>query len=246
MAMTPTETTLPVDGGETKRRYVREVFTSIAPRYDLLNRLLSLRVDRRWRRRAVDALRYGDSPEGLFLDLCAGTQDLAAELGNRDDFRGRIVAADFVPEMLKLGAGKTDRAAPVAADALQMPFAAAAFDGAMVGFGVRNLVDLDAGFREAARVLRPGGRLVVLEFTTPRWQPLRALYLGYFRRVLPLIGRFVSKHRSAYDWLPASVLAFPEPPELASRLAAAGFEQVTWKTLWGGIVALHTGIRSPE
>lgn len=241
--MARTETGLPVEGGDAKRKYVREVFTSIAPRYDLLNRVLSLRVDRRWRRRAVDALGYAEVAEGMFLDLCAGTQDLAAELGRRADFRGRIVAADFVPAMLRLGVGKTDRAEPVAADALRLPFATAAFDGAIVGFGVRNLVDLDAGLREAARVIKPGGRLVVLEFTTPSRQPLRSAYLGYFCQVLPRIGRFVSKHRSAYDWLPASVLAFPDPPELAQRMTAAGFAGVTWRTLWGGIVALHVGTR---
>jgi demethylmenaquinone methyltransferase/2-methoxy-6-polyprenyl-1,4-benzoquinol methylase len=113
-----------------------------------------------------------------------------------------------------------------------------------VGFGVRNLMDLDTGLREAARVLKPGARLVVLEFSTPQRQPLRGLYLAYLKRVLPLIGRLVSKDRSAYDWLPASVLGFPDPPVLAERLQEAGFTDVGWVTLWGGIVALHTGSRS--
>ncbi len=244
--MTATETPLPLGGGEAKRRYVREVFDSIAPRYDLLNRVLSLNVDRRWRRRAVATLDWQAHSDGCFLDLCAGTLDLSAELGNQQGFSGRVIGADFVPAMLRRGRGKSARVVPVAADALTLPFADASFDGAMVGFGVRNLVDLDAGLREAARVIRPGGRLVVLEFSTPRHQPLRALYLGYFRQVLPRIGRFVSKHRSAYDWLPASVLAFPDPPALAGRMTAAGFDTVRWETLWGGIVALHTGLRSTE
>jgi demethylmenaquinone methyltransferase / 2-methoxy-6-polyprenyl-1,4-benzoquinol methylase len=131
----------------------------------------------------------------------------------------------------------------VAADALRLPFADGTFDGATVGFGVRNLADLDAGLGELARVLRPGGRLAILEFTTPGWQPFRAIYLFYFLRVLPWIGRAVSRHGSAYAYLPASVLRFPEPPELAARLRAAGFEDVAWERLTGGIVAVHTATR---
>lgn len=243
--MTPTDTRLPVTGGDAKRTYVREVFAGIAPRYDLLNHVLSLNADRRWRRRAVDALGWEQVPDGQYLDLCAGTLDLAADLANRPGFSGRVVAADFVPAMLRQGRGKSARTLPAAADALCLPFGAASFDGATVGFGVRNLMDLDAGLREAARVIRPGGRLVVLEFTTPRWQPLRALYLGYFTQVLPRVGRLVSKHRTAYDWLPASVLAFPEPARLAERMVEAGFGPVEWRTMWGGIVAVHTAVRSP-
>lgn len=239
------EQPLPVTGGDAKREYVREVFTGIAPRYDQLNHLLSLNADRRWRRLAVDALGWETAPGGRYLDLCAGTLDLASELGNRPGFGGQVIAADFVPAMLIRGAGKSARVRPAAADALQLPFDDAVFAGATVGFGVRNLMDLDAGLREAARVLTPGARLVVLEFTVPRWQPLRALYLAYFRHVLPRIGRLVSKHTSAYDWLPASVLAFPDPPALAARLEAAGFEAVRWELLWGGIVAIHVGVRRP-
>jgi demethylmenaquinone methyltransferase/2-methoxy-6-polyprenyl-1,4-benzoquinol methylase len=192
----------------------------------------------------VDRLGWQANVEGTYLDLCAGTLDLAAELANREAFRGRVVGADFVPAMLAAGHGKSPRTYPAAADALRLPFADRSFDGAMVGFGVRNLMDLDAGLREAGRVVRPGGRLVVLELSTPRWPPLRWLYLTYFTQVLPRIGRLVSKHRSAYDWLPASVLAFPEPTELAERMRGAGFRDVGWQTLWGGIVALHTGTRS--
>ena len=239
------EQPLPVTGGDAKREYVREVFTGIAPRYDQLNHLLSLNTDQRWRRLAVDALGWQAAPGGRYLDLCAGTLDLASELGNRPGFGGQVIAADFVPAMLIRGAGKSARVRPAAADALQLPFDDAVFAGATVGFGVRNLMDLDAGLREAARVLTPGARLVVLEFTVPRWQPLRALYLAYFRHVLPRIGRLVSKHTSAYDWLPASVLAFPDPPALAARLEAAGFEAVRWELLWGGIVAIHVGVRRP-
>ena len=234
---------LPVTGGAAKREYVRRVFSEIAPRYDLLNHVLSFNADRRWRRVAVDQMHWQDAPTGRYLDLCAGTLDLAAELGNRAGFRGHVVAADFVTEMLRGGARKSLRVAPATADALRLPFADAVFDGASVGFGARNFMDLDAGLREAARVLKPGARFVVLEFSTPYWRPFRAIYLAYLRQVLPRIGRVVSKHRSAYDWLPASVLSFPEPAALARRLEAAGFGPVTWRTLWGGIVAIHTAIR---
>ena len=240
------EQPLPVTGGDAKREYVRAVFSDIAPRYDQLNHLLSLNADRRWRRAAVDRLGWETTPTGVFLDLCAGTLDLASELGNRAGFSGHVIAADFVPAMLSRGVGKSSRVQPAAADALCLPFDDAVFAGATVGFGVRNLMDLDAGLREAARVLRPGARFVVLEFTVPHWQPLRSIYLAYFRHVLPRIGRLVSKHTSAYDWLPASVLAFPDPPALAARLEAAGFEAVRWELLWGGIVALHVGVRRPS
>ena len=236
-------TTLPITGGAAKRDYVRGVFADIAPRYDLLNHVLSLNADRRWRRAAIDQLGWTNAPGGTYLDLCAGTLDLAAELGNRDGFSGHVIAADFVTPMLRGGAGKSARVVPTTADALRLPFADAAFDGATVGFGVRNLMDLDAGLREASRVLKPGARFVVLEFTTPAWQPFRACYLIYLQHVLPRIGRLVSKHRTAYDWLPASVLEFPEPPELAARLEQAGFTQVSWQTQWGGIVAIHTAVR---
>jgi len=221
------------------------MFTAIAPRYDFLNHLLSFNVDRSWRRRAVAQLGWEAKPDGTYLDLCAGTLDLAAELTRRDGFRGRVIGADFVVQMLALGKDKAppSRIVPVAADALALPFPAARFDGALVGFGVRNLADLDSGLSEAARVLKPGARFVILEFATPRFAPLRAIYLFYFRRVLPAIGRLVSKHRDAYTYLPESVLAFPEPEALAQRLRAAGFSRVGFERLTGGICAVHYGTR---
>jgi demethylmenaquinone methyltransferase/2-methoxy-6-polyprenyl-1,4-benzoquinol methylase len=159
-----------------------------------------------------------------------------------------VVGSDFTYAMLENGvrAGKTAGAPiePACADALALPYPDGAFDGATVGFGVRNLADLDAGLREMARVLKPGARLVVLEFTTPGWQPFRGLYFFYFLKVLPLVGRMVSKHSDAYTYLPESVLQFPEPPELARRMEAAGFAGVKWETLSGGIAALHHGTRA--
>jgi len=242
--MFATDSKLPVAGGAEKRAYVREIFTDIAPRYDLLNHLLSLNIDKRWRRRAVAELGWERAPDGRYLDLCAGTLDLAVELATRPGFRGTVVGADFVLPMLVRGRGKADRVAPLNADALELPFPDAAFDGATVGFGVRNLVDLDAGLREAARVLRPGARLVVLEFTTPPRQPMRGLYFFYFRRILPLLGRLVSKHTTAYTWLPESVLAFPGPAALADRMRTAGFAEVGYRLLMGGICAVHVAVRA--
>ncbi len=225
---------------------VRGMFGAIAPRYDLLNHLLSLNIDRFWRRRTVARLLAGQPPDGVYLDACAGTLDLSLALARRPAFGGRIVAADFSLPMLERGAAKLrgQPISPVCGDALRLPFPDGAFDGAMIAFGVRNLADLDGGLREFARVLRPGGRLAVLEFTTPSWQPFRALYLAYFRHILPWIGRLVSRHGSAYSYLPASVLEFPAPAELAARIESAGFTAARWETWTGGIVALHLAERS--
>jgi len=234
---------LPVAGGAEKRAYVRSMFSAIAPTYDRLNRLLSLRLDLRWRRYAVDRLGWERVPRGMYLDLCAGTLDFAAILARRPGFKGCVVGADFVRPMLELGRHKAERLAPVTADALELPFPDAVFDGVMVGWGMRNLVDLDAGLAEVARVLKPGARLVVLETATPARGPLGPLYRFYFERVLPRVGRWVSKHRTAYEWLPESTRAFPRPPELAGRMAAAGFTDVGFRLFLGGITALHVGAR---
>lgn len=233
---------------ESKAVHVRSMFGAIAHRYDFLNHLLSLNRDRAWRRRGVDVLLQGSltrRPGAVVLDSCAGTLDLSVELARRGDFRGIVLGFDFAYPMLAAGASKATSLpiAPACADALQLPLPTASCDGAMVAFGVRNLADLDAGLREFARVLRPGARLVILEFMTPQWQPFRALYLAYFRLLLPLVGRLVSKHGSAYSYLPASVLEFPEPAALKTRMEAAGFTGVTWEALTGGIVALHAGER---
>ena len=236
----------PLPPPETKATEVRRMFGAIAPRYDLLNHLLSLNRDRAWRRHAVDRLLEHAPRDGVYLDACAGTFDLSVELADRAAFHGTVLGFDFAYPMLAAGRSKLSgrNILPACADALQLPLPSASVDGAMVAFGVRNLADLDTGLRELARVLRPGARLLILEFMTPHWQPFRALYLLYFRRVLPLIGRLISKHGSAYDYLPASVLQFPEPAELARRMAAAGFSSVQWDVMTGGIVAAHRGTRT--
>ena len=235
---------LPVSGGAAKRAYVRAMFSAIAPTYDRLNRILSLRLDLRWRRQAIAELGWERAPDGIYLDLCAGTLDFGATLAGRPGFRGRIIGADFVPTMLSLGRTKASQLEPVTADALELPFASAVFDGAMIGWGLRNLADLDTGLGELARVLKPGSRVVIVDMATPPRQPFRALYLLYFERVLPRIGRLVSKHMSAYDWLPASTRVFPSPAELARHITSAGFADVRYRLLMGGITALHVGVRA--
>ncbi len=235
---------LPVSGGPEKRAYVRSIFTAIAPTYDRINRIISFRFDQVWRRAAVARLGWERKPEGIFLDLCAGTLDFGATLARRPGFRGRIVGADFVRPMLEQGRDKSAALDPVAADALELPFPDHAFDGAMIGWGVRNLVDLDAGLAEAARVLKPEARLVILEMAVPQQRLLRTGFQFYFRRIMPRIGRWISKHTTAYSWLPESARVFPAPAELARRMKAQGFTEVDYKLFVGGVCAMHVGTKA--
>ncbi|HKJ01836.1 MAG TPA: ubiquinone/menaquinone biosynthesis methyltransferase, partial [Longimicrobiales bacterium] len=223
------------------------IFSEIAPRYDLLNHVLSLNIDRAWRRKAVARLGWERAPTGTFLDACAGTFDLALELGARSDFAGRVVASDFAQPMLVTGSPKLARAPvfPVCGDSLRLPFRDGTFDGATVGFGVRNLADLGGGLAEFHRVLRPGARLVVLEFTTPPNPLVRAGYHFYFHRVLPVVGRIVSGHPWAYTYLPESVKEFPGPQDLQEMFRAAGFTDAGYQLLTFGIAAIHWGTRGP-
>ena len=246
--------------GEARARQVQTIFSEIAPRYDLLNHILSLNVDRAWRRRLVDQLAPDLRDAGStsarpserrspvrVLDACAGTYDLSLELAGRPWFGGSVVALDFAEPMLVEGKAKLVGTAvrPTCADGLRMPFRGGTFDAAMVGFGVRNLSDLDGGLSELLRVLRPGGQLAVLEFTTPPSALLRRLYLFYFHRVLPLVGRAVSGHPWAYTYLPESVREFPGPQAFAAKFETAGFCEVSWSYLTGGIAAIHLG-RKPR
>lgn len=230
--------------GTDKREFVQGMFADIAPRYDLLNHVLSMNVDKGWRRRALIALQWARTPTGKFLDLCAGTLDVGAALTRQRGFSGYVVGADFALPMLQHGTGKASRnlLAPVAADALALPLADASMDGAIVAFGIRNVADLDGALREVRRVLRPGARFVILEFSTPSSSLVRGLYHAYFHHILPFVGRIVSGHKSAYSYLPLSVASFPTEHELADRLRAAGFRDVSWEALTFGIAAIHVGV----
>ena len=230
-------------GGAEKRAYVQQIFSEIAPRYDLLNHLLSLNIDKRWRRKALEALQWKRAPRGRYVDLCAGTLDVGAELSANPGFGGFIVGADFAEPMLRAGAGKAapTTLAPVVADALQLPLAPASTDGAIVAFGIRNVADLDACLTEVFRILKSGARFVILEFTTPRIAVVRAGYHLYFHHVLPFIGGVISGNGTAYRYLPRSVAHFPDEQTLAGRMKHAGFRNVGWKSLSLGIAAIHWG-----
>ena len=232
-------------GGAEKRAYVKQIFSEIAPRYDLLNHLLSLNIDKRWRHEAIARLEVQRDQGGRYLDLCAGTMDVAVEISMLPGFRGLVVGADFAEPMLKAGSAKVEggKVAPVTADAVQLPLESGQLAGAIVAFGIRNVAGLDAALREAYRVLAPGGRFVILEFSTPRTPVLRLLYRFYFHYILPLIGRLISGHRTAYQYLPRSVANFPIEEELARRMREAGFAKVSWSSLSLGIAAIHVGER---
>ena len=228
--------------GAPEKAAVRSMFDRIAPRYDLLNRLLSAGSDVRWRRAAVDFLEL--PPGARVLDLCTGTADLLLEALGRD--RGhRGVGIDLSLEMLLRGAQKLGRdgfrgSGLVQGDAERLPLRSACWDAALVAFGIRNVGDPEAALVEIVRVLRPGGRLVVLEFSMPGGL-LGSLYRVYFRQVLPRVGGLVSGDRAAYSYLPDSVVRFPTPDTFASAMLRAGFGDVRLKPLTGGIAHMYRG-----
>ncbi|MGZ8463324.1 MAG: bifunctional demethylmenaquinone methyltransferase/2-methoxy-6-polyprenyl-1,4-benzoquinol methylase UbiE [Candidatus Deferrimicrobiaceae bacterium] len=229
-----------------RNRSIGEMFSSIAPRYDFLNRVLSLGVDRRWRRLAVaDTV---PSAGGRFLDVATGTADMALEILRQKGSGASIVGADISLEMMRIGREKCDQTGDpgrvlfVRAPGEALPFRDGSFDSACVAFGIRNVADRERGLREMCRAVRPGGRVVVLEFSSPPGTVFGALYRFYFRNVLPRIGGIFSRG-SAYAYLPASVLAFPAPPAFAEMMRAAGCVSVTHRPLTFGIVTLYTGVR---
>ncbi len=221
---------------EKRPREVARMFDGVARRYDLTNTILSLGQDHRWRRRTRQALEL--SPGERVLDLAAGTGVSTVELAQSG---ACAVACDFSLGMLRAGRSRHDRRSVpfVAGDALCLPFADGSFDAATISFGLRNVADTDRALRELARVVRPGGRLVVCEFSTPTWQPFRALYLNYLMGALPWIARRVSSNPDAYVYLAESIRSWPDQVALARRIAAAGWSDVRWRDLTGGIVALH-------
>lgn len=235
------------EGGAEKSAYVRGVFSEIAPRYDLLNHLLSFNVDRAWRRKAIAELRVDRRPDGRYLDLCAGTLDVSVALAGTRGFRGRVIGVDFAEPMLRAGRSKITAlpVSPLAADALSLPLESESMSGGIVAFGIRNVQDLPAALREIHRVLEPGARLVILEFSTPRSPFVNTAYQLYFNNLLPLIGGWISGHHTAYRYLPKSVANFPAQEELARHMTEAGFGNVWWRSLTLGIAAIHTGERLP-
>jgi len=227
-----------VSGEREASRWVRSMFGQVAHRYDLLNHLLSFQADRYWRRRTVRRLRdVLERPGAVTLDVCCGSGDLAAALARRA--RGRVYGSDFCHPML-VAAQRKSSLPLFEADALNLPLPAQSLDLITVAFGFRNLVDYPAGLAEMRRVLKPGGRVAILEFTRPPSAPFRALYNFYSRRVLPLVGGWISGSRDAYSYLPDSVRKFPDAPRLAAAMRAAGFQDVTYEYWTGGVVALHT------
>lgn len=234
---------------------IREMFIQIAPRYDLLNHLLSLQLDRLWRAHTARRLKaILDRPDARVLDLCCGTGDLAFALAETG--KARIIGADFAHTMLVRAKGKEAALAlsetghvstPIPfleADALRLPFANASFDLVTTAFGFRNLANYEAGLREIQRVLKPGGTAAILEFTEPPEGLLGDVYRWYFSKVLPRIGGLLSGDRAAYTYLPKSVARFFRPPELALLMTTVGFRAVEYRVWTLGTVALHTAVRA--
>ena len=225
---------------------VRKMFGEIAGRYDFLNHLLSLNVDRYWRRQTVR--RVPPKPGTKILDLCTGTGDLALAYHRAAQGEVQIVGADFCHEMLAIGrqkglaAGTNGALTFVEADAMKVPLPENQFDIVCVAFGLRNVADTSAGLSEMVRVCAPGGRVAVLEFSTPEWQPFKAVYGWYFRNVLPRIGQMIARNKeSAYDYLPESVGSFPQGEEMAGMMRTAGLNNVEYYSLTGGIATLYVG-----
>lgn len=232
-------TSRPAPALDKSGRAIRDMFAGAAPRYDFLNRLSSVFLDESWRRKAAAAV--ATAPPGEILDLCTGTGDQARAIRARGR---RVMAADFTVAMLALARHKlarltAPRPSPLAADALSLPFPDGAFAGAVVSFGLRNVADLDRSLRELSRILLPGGRLVVLEAAVPRSRLLRMGHAVWFR-VLPLLGRLFSPRASAYEYLPASVVEFPQREDFLARMAGAGFTDLAYRDLCLGAVCLYT------
>jgi demethylmenaquinone methyltransferase/2-methoxy-6-polyprenyl-1,4-benzoquinol methylase len=220
------------------------MFDAIAERYDFLNHLLSAGLDKVWRKRAVDALQL--TGRETVLDLCTGTADLALEAMSGQRRARRVVGVDFSAAMLQIGKAKIGGAVSlIRGDATRIPLRDETVDATTIGFGIRNVEQPAAACAEIARVLRPGGTLVILEFSLPRSPALRNVYLWYFRRILPLIGRLISKHPSAYNYLPESVEAFPSPDVFSQQLREAGFGTVRALPLTFGIVTMFVAVKAP-
>ncbi|MBM9538414.1 ubiquinone/menaquinone biosynthesis methyltransferase [Desulfobulbus alkaliphilus] len=232
--------------GDAKKHFVKEKFSAISGRYDLLNSLLSLQIDRYWRWRTTRLLRR--FPDGWVLDLCAGTLPLSLEL-TRQAVNRRVLAVDFCEDMLRAGAGRLpadnrrDRIYPVCGDGEVIPAPSASFWGCTVAFGVRNLSRTEVGLREMHRILRPTGKLLILEFSRPTNPLVRPLYNLYLNRILPAIAGRISGDKEAYEYLASSIAAFYEPEELLRMMRAAGFADAIRIPLTFGIVSIYMGTK---
>jgi demethylmenaquinone methyltransferase/2-methoxy-6-polyprenyl-1,4-benzoquinol methylase len=218
------------------------MFAGIAGRYDLLNHLLSGNTDKRWRRRVAERMQPSLVAGARALDVACGTGDLTLALSEAG--RAEVVGLDFCRPMLEIAARKTPQIPYIEGDALRLPFADETFEVVTIAFGLRNLAGVEEGLRELRRVLRPGGRVGVLEFSSPVVPGFRRLFQFYFTRVLPRIGGLVSGSRGAYEYLPRSVSQFPDQKRLAALMSGVGFAEVEYSNLTGGIAALHTGRRT--
>ena len=233
--------------GTLEEPQVHAMFDRIARVYDGMNSVMTAGMHHRWRERA--AQRAGLGPGDAALDVCCGTGDLALELAGRVGPGGSVIGCDFSEPMLDLAREKADASAAEGvrfewADALALPYDGERFDAVTVGFGVRNLADLDRGLREMARVLKPGGRLVILEITQPTRPPLSFFFSLWFDRIVPLLGG-LSDEPEAYSYLPESVRSFPTPGGLAEKMDRAGFTAIRYTVLAGGIIAIHSGGKGP-
>lgn len=229
---------------KSKEQFVHSVFESIAPKYDLMNDIISFRRHKAWR--AFTMKKMSVAPGSESLDLCCGTCDWTIDLAKASG-TGRVVGLDFSQNMLNYGAAKVKEAgldeqiALVRGNAMQLPYEDNSFDYVTIGFALRNVPDMNQVLKEMLRVVKPGGKVVSLELSKPTWQPFKAIYYFYFQRILPVMGRMIAKRHEQYKWLPESLVNFPDHKQLAELFRTTGMEQVEVYPLMSGIAALHIG-----
>jgi demethylmenaquinone methyltransferase / 2-methoxy-6-polyprenyl-1,4-benzoquinol methylase len=232
---------------KTKEEFVHSVFESIAPKYDLMNNILSFRQHKYWRRFTMNKLNVQEGQTAI--DLCCGTCDWTISLAQKSK-TGKIIGLDFSQNMLDYGAIKLkeldleQQVVLVQGNAMKLPYEDNTFDYATIGFALRNVPDLEQVLREMQRVIKPGGKVVSLELSKPTWQPFKSLYYFYFQKVLPLLGKLIVKRYEQYKWLPESLIHFPDHKQLAEIFRKTGLNEVEAHPLTGGIAALHIGVKA--